>query len=91
MIFPTANEASFAALSLECARLALGAIGPPLRPAAEDVRHVQQSVARFLPSEGATRRRALLLGVTPELARIAWEPPVQLLAVDKSQGMADGV
>jgi len=65
-------------------------IGAPLRPAAADVEHVKRSVERFLlPSKAP--RRALLLGVTPELAEISWEPPLQLLAVDKSQGMAEGV
>lgn len=65
-------------------------IGAPLRPAAADVAHVKESVARFLlPSK--VPHRALLLGVTPELAEIDWEPPLALLAVDKSEGMAEGV
>lgn len=75
-------------------------IGAPLRPAADDVRYVKESVRRFLPSSAdvsvsvsvsVASRRALLLGVTPELAEISWEPPVRLLAVDKSEGMAQGV
>ncbi len=66
------------------------AIGPPLRPTAADIQHVQQSVARWLPA-GVPRGRALLLGVTPELAQIAWQPPLRLLAVDQSPGMAEGV
>jgi hypothetical protein len=65
-------------------------IGAPLRPAAEDVAHVKGNVKRFLLSPKAGGR-ALLLGVTPELAEVAWEPPLSLLAVDKSQGMAEGV
>jgi SAM-dependent methyltransferase len=34
---------------------------------------------------------ALLLGVTPEIADIVWEPPLQLLAVDQSAAMIDGI
>lgn len=67
-------------------------IGPPLRPAAADVQHVRSSVARFLPAAAhAPPRRALLLGVTPELAEMVWDPPFQLLAVDQSPGMVEGV
>jgi SAM-dependent methyltransferase len=65
-------------------------IGAPLRPGASDVEHVRASVRRFLPPPEGTGR-ALLLGVTPELAEIDWYPPLSLLAVDKSEGMAAGV
>jgi SAM-dependent methyltransferase len=65
-------------------------VGPPLRPCAEDVSYVQDSVARLLAPRLPTDR-ALLLGVTPELARIEWQPPLPLLAVDRSEGMVRGV
>lgn len=69
-------------------------IGPPLRPAAPDLDYLRASVARLgaPPSayESATRT-ALLLGVTPEIAELAWDPPHQLVAVDKSEGMVKAV
>jgi hypothetical protein len=39
----------------------------------------------------AEREPALLLGVTPEIADIDWQPPVHLLAIDKSEGMVRAV
>jgi hypothetical protein len=65
-------------------------VGPPLRPSSEDVSYVKESVSRLLSPRLQTDR-ALLLGVTPELARIEWRPPLPLLAVDRSEGMVRGV
>lgn len=65
-------------------------IGPPLRPSPADVDYVKGSVRRLL-SESTEGQRALLLGVTPELAQIDWRPPLRLLAVDRSAGMVEGV
>jgi len=70
-------------------------IGAPLRPAVQDLEYLRESVARLgrAPSASPTEpsRRALLLGVTPEIAELAWQPPHRLLAVDKSEGMVNGV
>lgn len=70
-------------------------IGPPLRPTAEDLDYLRDSVARLGRASAVSRpepaRRALLLGVTPEIAELAWQPPHQLLAVDKSEGMVNTV
>lgn len=68
-------------------------IGPPLRPAKQDLDYLRDSVARLGRVSGASQpaRRALLLGVTPEIAELAWQPPYQLLAVDKSEGMVNAV
>lgn len=65
-------------------------IGAPLRPAAPDLHYLRASVAR-LAASAPSPRSALLLGVTPEIAELAWESPYQLLAVDKSEGMVKAV
>jgi hypothetical protein len=70
-------------------------VGQPLRPGPSDIAYLRASVAR-LWSPRATldptqREPALLLGVTPEIADIDWQPPVHLLAVDKSEGMVRAV
>jgi len=56
--------------------------GSPLRPAPEDVRWMEAALSR-LP--GAPR--ALLLGVTPEYAALAWPAGTRLLAVDINRAM----
>jgi SAM-dependent methyltransferase len=70
-------------------------IGAPLRPAAEDIEYLRASVARLVsapaPAEPTPARSALLLGVTPEIAELAWQPPHRLVAVDKSEGMVNAV
>jgi SAM-dependent methyltransferase len=69
-------------------------IGPPLRPGRVDVEHVSRSVSCHRTLREASCRDpepALLLGVTPELASISWQPPFELLAVDKSEGMLAAV
>ena len=67
-------------------------IGAPLRPAPADIAYVTDSVARLCPArDAATPRHALLLGVTPEIADIAWQPPLRLVAIDKSEGMVKAV
>lgn len=65
-------------------------VGRPLRPSAEDVALLKDSVRRLarFPSSGAS---ALLLGVTSELAEIEWDTPLDLLAVDKAEGMVRAV
>ncbi len=67
-------------------------IGAPLRPAPADIEYLTASVARLCPPrEAATPGHGLLLGVTPEIADIAWQPPLRLVAVDKSEGMVKAV
>src|SRR5882672_9349287 len=65
-------------------------IGAPLRPSAPDIEYLRDSAGRLLGT-GTPLRTALLLGVTPEIAEMVWEPPLQLVAVDKSEGMVRGV
>jgi SAM-dependent methyltransferase len=64
-------------------------IRPPLRPSPEDIELVENIIAeRF---GGAGPFRALLLGVTPELALMNWPPGARLVAVDRSPAMIRGV
>lgn len=62
-------------------------IGPPLRPASVDIEYLAGLISRCCPRP----ETALLLGVTPEIAEMAWSPSCQLVAVDKSEGMVRGV
>jgi SAM-dependent methyltransferase len=62
-------------------------IGPPLRPAAADVAYLADSLRRFSPQP----KTALLLGVTPEIAEMPWDPGCQLVAADRSEGMVRAV
>jgi SAM-dependent methyltransferase len=69
-------------------------IGAPLRPATPDLEYLRESVARLGASTApatASPRTALLLGVTPEIAELSWQPPHRLVAVDKSEGMVRAV
>lgn len=61
-------------------------VGPPLRPCAQDI----DLMARRLPAVAGTGR-AVLLGVTPEIATMAWPAGTDLLAVDRCMGMVRGV
>lgn len=60
-------------------------VGPPLRPVPEDGAHLE-AVARTLGMP-----RVLVLGVTPEMARLDWPKGTALLAIDRSADMAAAV
>jgi SAM-dependent methyltransferase len=60
-------------------------IGPPLRPCAEDIAHYQRFAEPALAKNGSPQ--ILLLGVTPELYRIAWPSRRDFLAVDRTLTM----
>lgn len=65
-------------------------MAPPLRPSPEDIALLEQ----MLDDERdkiARPLRALLLGVTPEIASMRWPAGTRVLAVDRSQGMIDHV
>ena len=62
-------------------------VGPPLRPAAQDIGFYWDAIRGWIQHGGAPR--ALLLGVTAELYGIAWPKGTDLLAVDRSQAMID--
>jgi SAM-dependent methyltransferase len=63
-------------------------VGPPLRPSSEDISFLKQ-VLTSLPRGSAFH--ALLLGVTPEIARLPLPEGSFLTAVDTSEPMAQAV
>ncbi len=65
-------------------------VGPPLRPAPEDVAIVTAEIAAWTAARGRAPR-ALLLGVTPELATMAWPAGSTLLAVDRAAAMIGAI
>ncbi|HVJ22074.1 MAG TPA: class I SAM-dependent methyltransferase [Polyangiaceae bacterium] len=84
------GDASFRALSArfwEQQWLWWDRIGTPLRPCPQDVEIFERLVSERCP----VSPRALLLGVTPEIASMRWPAGTSLLAVDRSQGMIDNV
>jgi hypothetical protein len=66
-------------------------LGPPLKPSSEDIDFVESAVRNWSSSYPRQPLRALLLGVTPEIANIRWPDASTLLAVDNSLGMAQAV
>ena len=64
--------------------------GSPLRPCATDVQAMEEFVRRWCPDHGRPLK-ALLWGVTPEIAAMAWPEGTELLAVDKSRPMIEHV
>jgi SAM-dependent methyltransferase len=63
-------------------------LGPPLRPAPEDVQVSLALVQRWAPPRSP---RALLLGVTPELATMAWPEGTRLWALERNPDMIASV
>ncbi len=61
-------------------------LGPPLRPSLEDVQ-VFESAVRDQPRN----RRALLLGVTPDIVRMRWPDHCSVVAMDGSWPMVQHV
>jgi SAM-dependent methyltransferase len=62
-------------------------LGPPLRPSPEDSAAVRAAVAAWRAEHPGARLRALVLGVTPELAVLPWPPETTVLAVDRAEAM----
>ena len=65
--------------------------GPPLRPSAAEVRVMEAMVRGWCADRSARPFKALLLGVTPEIAAMAWPDDTELLAVDRSEQMIERV
>ena len=65
--------------------------GPPLRPSAAEVRVMEGTVRRWCAVRALRPLKALLLGVTPEIATMAWPDGTELLAVDRSEPMIERV
>lgn len=69
-----------------------GLLGSPLRPCAEDVGIFQEMLAGEPEVFGATaKKRAWLLGVTPEIATASWPQEVELLAVERIREMINSI
>ena len=64
-------------------------IGPPLRPAKEDVASYQRSADEWIEAHGPPR--VLLLGVTPEIYTMPWPKGHDFIAVDQTRTMVDYV
>lgn len=65
-------------------------LGSPLRPCAEDIRIIDEMIAAEPELFGsAAKKRAWLLGVTPEIVTACWPPGVKLVAVERVQAMID--
>jgi len=66
-------------------------IASPLRPAPEEIAFAEQAVSEWHRKNQSPAINALLLGVTPEIALMQWPATTQLVAIDHSQAMIDGV
>lgn len=67
-------------------------LGSPLRPCAEDIRLMEEMLVAEPEVFGAgAKKRAWLLGVTPEIATLHWPQEVELVAVERVQAMIDGI
>jgi hypothetical protein len=62
-------------------------LGPPLRPSPEDSATVRDAVAAWHTAHPGARCRALILGVTPELAVLPWPRDSAVIAIDRSETM----
>lgn len=60
---------------------------PPRRPAPEDTAALERMVEEALARGPRSGARALLLGVTPEIATMRWPAGTRLLALDASAAM----
>lgn len=65
-------------------------VAAPLRPSAEDLAIYERAIGGWQAGR-ARAPRALLLGVTPEIATMRWPSDTQLLAIDRSGGMIEHV
>jgi hypothetical protein len=61
-------------------------VGPPLRPCADDIAIAEAAVAPI----GAARR-ALVLGVTPELVTMRWPAATERLAIDRARAVIGAI
>jgi len=66
-------------------------LAPPLRPSRQDIDALQRVVADGSASKSGSPLRALLLGVTPEVATMRWPAGTRLLALDAIPGMIRNV
>jgi hypothetical protein len=63
------------------------AYGPPLRPSPLDIAAMEHSVRAWRGGGDTRGPRVLMLGVTPEIAGMAWPAGTKLTAIDRSEPM----
>ncbi len=63
------------------------ALGPPLRPCDADIAAMEGAVAEWAARHPGRPMRALLLGVTPQIAAMRWPGGTSLIAADQSVPM----
>ena len=63
----------------------------PLRPSAEDIRFFEETAGAYALRHPQERNRALLLGVTPDIAAMRWPLSFSLLGIDESNEMVKGL
>lgn len=66
-------------------------VGPPLRPCGQDLALLRRVLEEQCTTRGWILLRALLLGVTPEIATMDWPGDTRLLALDRHRGMIASV
>lgn len=66
-------------------------MGSPLRPGPEDIRAYEEAVAGWHTTHAAQPLRALLCGVTRDIATMRWPAETQVLAVDQSEPMIEAI
>lgn len=64
---------------------------PPLRPSVQDIDFLQRFMTEKSAAAGCNSLRALLLGVTPEIATMRWPLGTRLLAFDRNLRMIKNV
>jgi len=62
-------------------------LGPPLRPAAADLRLFEREIRAWSEANGGAGARALVLGATPEFPALDWPKGSRVYAADISQEM----
>ncbi len=65
--------------------------GPPLRPGPDDITIFTNIARRWQTRNSPAQTKALLWGVTPEIAAMSWPDNTELLAVDRSPEMIAAV
>lgn len=70
---------------------AYAALGPPLRPSSADIAYMESAAANWSASHPRRPLRALLLGVTPQIAQMHWPRGTALIAADNSMPMVRAV
>jgi SAM-dependent methyltransferase len=65
--------------------------GPPLRPSIQDIDLFERLLTEYSGNTLSPAIRAVLLGVTPEIAIMRWPSHTRLLAVDRNMAMIRNV